>query len=152
MKNIYLTFIFTSVLTLNLFSQDVIGLKKNRIQYEVYKGVLSVNPYTIEGIIKPELDSLIKSNDRLVSDLSQKDSLMVFFGVIYSFPAKYKADKTRIPNYYYKFVVSLKDRKMKQCILFENTDEPCQENIPKNELEYKVRYYFDRYVGFTIKE
>lgn len=152
MRNIYLTFIFTSILTLNLFSQDVIGLKKNRIQYEIYKGVLSVNPYTIEGIT-PELDILIKSNDRLVSDLSQKDSLMVFFGVIYSFPAKYKVDgKTRIPNYCYKFAVSIKDRKMKQCILFENTDEPCQENIPKNELEYKVRYYFDRYVGFTIKE
>jgi DNA/RNA endonuclease G (NUC1) len=94
-----------------------------------------------------------KSNETQIRKLSQTDSLLIICGGIIA--TKHKnvknGSKLAIPTYCYKVVISLSTHKLIQCLVFTNTEDPTSVEWKLNDLEYKVHFFFDRVIGFTIK-
>lgn len=93
-----------------------------------------------------------KKNETKIRELSQKDSLIIICGGVFlksSKPIK-EGSKLIVPKYCYKVVISLSTHKLIQCTLFDNNDQPKAKEIPLFDLEARVRFFFDRVLGFTI--
>jgi len=152
MKNLLIIFIF--LLNFNINAQDTIGIKKPYVNFRIHKGVANVKPYVIDGIT-PELRSTLKLHNDIIKNLSQSDSLMVFFGLTYSYPYKYsEADgkKMKIPNHYYRLLISLTTHKVISCVLFENSAEPTLKKVTVAELEHECKFFFERKLGYSLHE
>jgi len=147
MKIILLLFI----LNFTLHAQDTIGPKKSYVSFHVYKGIADVKPYIIYGLTE-ELKSTLKVHNDLIKSASQTDSLIVFFGVTYSYPYKYSENKIRVPNHYYRLIVSLTTHNVISSVLFDNSSEPTAKKITVAELEHECKFFFKLKLGYTIHE
>lgn len=93
-----------------------------------------------------------KINETKIRELSQKDSLVIVCGGVFlksSKPIK-QGSKLIVPKYCYKVVISLSTHKLIQCTLFDNNDQPKAKEISLFDLEGRLRFFFDRVLGFTI--
>ena len=121
--------------------------------YDCKKQELTFRYYNCSPKLE-NLKNIWKLNEDKIRKISQTDSLLIFCGNIFSSKSKYVKHNSvlRVPDYFYKLVVSLSTHKVLYCGIFSNTENPEEKELSFKEIEYKTRFYFERITRFSFKE